>query len=119
MSNSRDVRPLPKDFLRLGVPLQHPIYDAQGHLLMQEGLVLETQSQLDQLYERGLYLDSHAEIAGKRASNKEPKAENDKTLATESLTQLAIKNLKVGETLQIKPLADVSGNSQYFVKYIG
>ena len=119
MSKPRDVRPLPKDFLRLGVPLQNSIYDAQGHLLMQEGLVLESQSQLDHLYERGLYLDSNAEIAGKPANNKEAKVENDRALATESLTQLAIKNLKVGETLQIKPLADVSGNSQYFVKYIG
>jgi len=119
MSKPKDIRPLPKDFLRLGEPLQNSIYDARGHLLLQEGLVLESQSQIDHLYARGLYLDNHAEPAGKLATNKEPKAESDRTLATENLTQLAIKNLKVGETLQIKPLAGASGNSQYFVKYIG
>ncbi len=125
MSKPHDVKPLPKDMLRVGIPLQHSIYDAQGNLLMQAGVVLESQTQLDKLIERGLYLDSRTAAAAATtkttggSATKDATVENEKTLVTESLTQLAIKNLRVGETLQIKPLADVSGNTQYFVKYMG
>ena len=41
------------------------------------------------------------------------------TDAKEIPTQLAYRDLKLGETLQLKPLSDETGAVQYFVKYIG
>lgn len=43
--------------VRLGVPLPGDIYDEHGHMLLSKGQILNSQSQLDELLERGLYVD--------------------------------------------------------------
>ncbi len=43
--------------LRLGVALPGDVYDAHGHLLLSKNQILDSQTQLDRLMERGLYVD--------------------------------------------------------------
>lgn len=124
MSN-QDVRRLPKELIKIGVPTSYPIYDAQGNLLMQAGVVVETENQLEKLYERGLYLDlktsDQLKLRRGDASNFVSDAVKKEAEEPEGemLVPLPFKNLKVGEVLQISPLTDPTGATKYMTKYIG
>jgi c-di-GMP-binding flagellar brake protein YcgR len=124
MAKPNEMSPIPRDSLRLGVPVAHAIYDGQGNLLVQAGVTLQNQSQLDKLQAIVLFQDKKygaaAVKAGQGMATKiDVTAESEKTTPKEASTQLTYRDLKLGETLQLKPLADESGGTQYFVKYLG
>lgn len=48
---------LTSSHVRLGMPLPGDIYDETGQMLLSKGYVIDTQSQLDTLLERGMYVD--------------------------------------------------------------
>ncbi|BCM25546.1 flagellar brake protein [Methyloradius palustris] len=124
MSKPIEMSPLPKDSIRLGVPVAHAIYDVQGNLLVQAGVTLKNQSQVDKLqaiilFQDKRYVQGSVKAGSAPTAKTDVTAESEKTAAKEVATQLAYRDLKLGETLQLKPLADESGSVQYFVKYIG
>jgi len=124
MSKPSDLSPIPRDSLRLGVPVAHAIYDGQGNLLVQAGVTLQNQSQIDKLQALVLFQDKKYVTSPVKAGSAKPAktdvtAESEKAAQKEVSTQLSYRDLKLGETLQLKPLADESGGVQYFVKYLG
>jgi len=124
MSKPIDMSPVPRDSLRLGIPVAHAIYDGQGNLLVQAGVTLQNQSQLDKLqaivlFQEKKYVAGSVKAGAANSSKADVTAESEKTSQKEVSTQLTYRDLKLGETLQLKPLANESGGVQYFVKYIG
>lgn len=125
MSKEQEVRRLPKNAIKVGVPFEHPLLDANGHLLMPAGTVIESEGQLEKLYERGLYLDLKTSQAlfGDRSDKSAfvsdaAKIEDSKPQGEERV-ELKLKKLKLGEILQISPLADETGATKYSVRLIG
>jgi len=123
MSKNESVRPLPKNLIKIGVPIAHPIYDSDGILLMQVGTIVTTESQLEKLYERGLYLNLRSLESIKRQSSESTATEKNspesEQLDNENLVDLSLKNIVIGELLQISPLSDDTNTIKYFVKYLG
>ncbi|HEY0268886.1 MAG TPA: flagellar brake protein [Methyloradius sp.] len=119
MAKPSDMSPIPKDSLRLGVPVPYPIYDAQGNLLVQAGITLKNQSQIDKLQALVLFQDKKYVAGATRSAKPGVTIESEKAPPKDTSTQLVYRDLKPGETLQLKPLADETGTVQYFVKYIG
>lgn len=125
MSKEQEVKRLPKHAIKVGVPFGHPIFDAGGHLLMPAGVVIESESQLEKLYERGLYLDLKTSQAlfGDRSDKSGFVSDAAKTVDSkpqgEERVELKLKKLKLGEMLQISPLADETGATKYSVRLIG
>jgi len=123
MSKNESVRPLPKNLIQVGVPIAHPIYDSDGILLMQAGTIVTTESQLEKLYERGLYLNLKSLESIKRQSSESTATEKNspesEQLDNENLVDLSLKNIVIGELLQISPLSDDTNTIKYFVKYLG
>ncbi len=119
------VKPLPKDSIRIGVPISYPVYDSSGNLLLQAGMVVETESQLERLISRGLFMDQKTsqmlseQGSGGKGSFESDKVKEDAPIERDVLVELPIKNLKLGETFQITPLNDDTGSTKYFIKYIG
>jgi c-di-GMP-binding flagellar brake protein YcgR len=125
--NQADARPLPKDLIKIGVPIAYPVYDVHGRLLLQAGMVVETEAQLEKLYANGMYLDTGM-VERRRAPRKSPTVKSFESdsikvdapdSAAEVLLELPFKSLKLGETLQISPLNDDAGGLRYFTKYMG
>ena len=124
MTKKEVVRPIPQGLIQIGVPIQHPIYDSQGNLLMQVGTVVTTESQLEKLYARGLYLNTKSiEIIRANKSKSAETLEEFKKDQNEPegqvLVELSLKSIRIGESVQISPLADDTNSIKYFVKYLG
>jgi len=125
MSSTEQVKRLPKDIIKIGIPIGYPVFDSGGQLLMQAGVVIESEGQLEKLYERGLYVDQktsemlHLKSNGKKSFVSDDIKKDDSQPEGEIVTELPYKSLKLGESLQISPLSDESGSTKYFVKFIG
>lgn len=50
------MQPLKRGDIKIGTPLPWPVYDGQGALLLKKGYVVQSEAQLDRLFERGLHL---------------------------------------------------------------
>lgn len=120
------VKRIPKDLIQPGVPTAYPIYDSNGMLLFQAGTVIRSEEQLEKLMSRGLYLDQATgervwaernSGAGNYVSNDVKKEKEDPD--AEIRVELPLKKLKPGESFQITPLADETGSTKYFVRFIG
>ena len=126
MTKKEVVRPIPQGLIQIGVPIQHPIYDSQGNLLMQVGTIVTTESQLEKLYARGLYLNTKSiEIirASKpkstETSEETQKDQSESEAESQALVEISLKSIRIGESVQISPLADDTNAIKYFVKYLG
>ncbi|HSH72231.1 MAG TPA: flagellar brake protein [Methylophilaceae bacterium] len=125
MSTTEQVKRLPKDIIKIGIPIGYPVFDSGGQLLMQAGVVIESEGQLEKLYERGLYVDQktsemlHLKPGGKKSFVSDAIKKEDSQPEGEIVTELPFKSLKLGETLQISPTSDETGSTKYFVKFIG
>lgn len=124
-SNS-GVQPLPKGLIKVGQPLKHPIYDQHGKLLLQVGTVVQSENQLEKLYERGLYLNiSQQEVPDEQPSPSTEiqkaidKKAPEQTEPSNNLVELPLNDIKIGESIQISPVADEIANAKYFIKYLG
>lgn len=58
--------PIKKAELAVGEPLPWPIYDISNNLLMNEGVVIQNQRQLEALYEKGVYRNPTWDIKPRR-----------------------------------------------------
>ena len=124
--NPKDLQPIPKDLIKVGFPITHPLYDVQGKLLLQAGMIVESESQLTKLYERARYQD----LRGRKAQSSDTVRGNggvgtaeqkieETLLQVEELVDLPFKKFKLGESLQISSLSESAGSAKYFIKFIG
>jgi c-di-GMP-binding flagellar brake protein YcgR len=124
MSKKEVVRPIPQGLIQIGVPIAYPVYDSQGQLLMQVGTIVTTESQLEKLYARGLFLDLKTIeiIKTSKTKNSDMSSEakkDDGVPEGEMLVELSLKTINIGESVQISPLTDESNSIKYLVKYLG
>lgn len=124
--NLKDLQPIPKDLVKVGFPITHPLYDVYGKLLLQVGMIIESESQLEKLYERARYQDIKGRnaqptdiIKGKGGVGSGERKVNQPLHQGEELVDLPFNKFRLGESLQITPLAENSGASKYFIKFIG
>lgn len=110
--------------IALGVPLPWPLCDRDGNVLMQEGAVLETEAQLDNLFAanplRKLTWNSSPAASGEQG-DQSLDAVTDAALAAdagESAFSFQDMHLRVGDRLQLQPPATVSAE-RFVVKLIG
>lgn len=68
---------LAADLLHVDAPLPWDVYDSAGHLLLCKGFVLEQDSQIESLLERGMFVDAAEYQAHKRAQAAAPAEELD------------------------------------------
>lgn len=108
-----DLNPLRKDDIEVGKPLPWPVYDSKKHLLLKEGYVIETQSQLDGLLANGLFRNPNWTRPAPAAEKFGEKEEPSKL----DIVNFSAVNLLVGDLLQMQ----LSGESdqRYGVKLIG
>lgn len=124
MTNTKPLQPLRKDMLQVGAPLKHPVFDANGVLLLRAGMVIESRGQLEKLFSQGLFLDSLAfhdlqSNSDKRSKkNSEEKNREAGPQTIDALAQQITVNLQIGDAIQLKPLSENSSDA-YFVKYLG
>jgi c-di-GMP-binding flagellar brake protein YcgR len=57
-SGARELAPLRRHDLKVGIPVPYPIYDIHGRLLLRQGEVVDSDRQLVALLEMGLYSDA-------------------------------------------------------------
>jgi c-di-GMP-binding flagellar brake protein YcgR len=50
-----ELQPVRKQDLVIGIPLAYPIYDANNHLLLRDGQVIQNEAQLEQICRQGLF----------------------------------------------------------------
>ncbi len=118
---------LTKEFIKIGSPLNYPIYDKSGNLLIPEGLIVNTDDELDTLYERGLYLDLESSkkiglIKKRDVSsyvNDEVKDEEDLLPNNISADNFSLKSIKIGEVFQLSQQGDAEGNRKLTAKFMG
>lgn len=126
MAQQKDVRPIPKGLVQIGTPIEYPIYDEHGKLLMQIGTIVATEKQLESLYLRGLYMDIKStdilyENMREGKTSKEPASPQKSQQApeAETLVNFSLNTIKFGESIHISPLSDESGQSKFTVRYLG
>ncbi|MDX1669304.1 MAG: hypothetical protein R3194_07800, partial [Limnobacter sp.] len=56
MSTS-DLMPLPRNDIQVGETIKFPVFDAEGHLLLAAGQVVQSEKQLNDLSEKGLFFN--------------------------------------------------------------
>jgi c-di-GMP-binding flagellar brake protein YcgR len=122
-----NFRRLPKEFIKIGSPMEYPIFDKKGNLLIPEGLLVKSEDELEKLYERGLYLDIESSqkigLINKRDAagyvNDDVKDENEHNPSSVIVTSFPFQTLKVGEIFQLSQQGDFADSTKYNVKYIG
>lgn len=115
------IHRIPKKLVKVGEPIKYPIYDKNGTLLLKEGSVVHSENQLQQLFERGLYLETEAMHALLRlkmdlTDGDTIPVEQEKTYVRVDLNPNVI---EIGESIFISPLSDTTGKERYAVKYLG
>jgi hypothetical protein len=122
MAEDDFLMPVRKSEIEVGKPLPFAIYDADRNLLLNRGVVVASEHQLEALLERGLFRESRPKRpANTQIALDEGKAGNDGGGAgkpqEESLSFDAIK-LMPDDTLQLQPLLE--GQTERFtVRVIG
>ncbi|HQT26402.1 MAG TPA: flagellar brake protein [Burkholderiales bacterium] len=106
-----DLTPIRKDDIEIGKPLAWPVYDSKKHLLLKEGYVVETQSQLDVLIAKGLFRNP----AWSKQSPEEKFGEKENDSPKLDLLSFADVSLQIGDTLQMQ----IENDQRYGVKLIG
>lgn len=120
MLEQQTFKRLPKEFLRVGNPINFPVYDKKGQLFS-KGLLIETESELEELYDRGLYLDLEtSKKIGLVKVEQKNVVNDDVTLEkNEKFTKLPFNAFKQGEVLQLSYTGEGENSQKYLVKFIG
>jgi c-di-GMP-binding flagellar brake protein YcgR len=110
--------PVRKADVALGRPLPYSLYDGDRNLLLRAGCIVQTQNQLDQLSEKGLYRNSSKSVARDRHDTVVPDAEAANDRQREASFALDELKLSIGDALQLQGAAE--GDSTRFpAKLIG
>ncbi|MEI7455910.1 MAG: flagellar brake protein [Nitrosomonadales bacterium] len=99
----------------LGIPLAWSVYDKLGHLLLREGVVVESQRQLEGLLENGLFRERRGVHVSRRGAATEP--DEVKSKSPDKTEDLLSVKLAIGDTIQLQDFS--SDKQRYFVKLIG
>ena len=119
---ARELAPLRRNDVRVGVPVPYPIFDAHGRLLLREGEIVDSERALSALHEQGLYSDSaQARAASVRGDDgpwqPAPKAEPEGPIVVEkSFAQL---KLLPGTVLHLDFLGESAGRPRVALRLIG
>src|SRR5487761_2018116 len=92
-----DLSPIRKDDIEVGKPLPWPVYDSKRNLLLKDGFVIETQSQLDILLVNGLFRNP----SWVKPTQAEKLGEKDEPAKLDIVSFSAV-NLQVGDVLQMQ-----------------
>jgi c-di-GMP-binding flagellar brake protein YcgR len=118
----RELAPLRRNDVRVGVPVPYPIFDAHGRLLLRQGEIVDSERALSALHEQGLYSDSaQARNASVRADDgpwqPAPKAEPEEPAVVErSFAQL---KLLPGTVLHLDFLGESAGRPRVALRLVG
>lgn len=111
--------PVRKQEIEIGKPMPWAVYDADHNLLLNYGVVITTEHQVEVLIEKGLFREQPkrpAVTATTHHREEKPAEPGGKTLETsESLDAL---KLMPGDTLQLQPMID-GQTERYSVRVIG
>lgn len=108
--------PIRKSDIDLGRPLKWSIYNQERALLLKRGCVVETQAQLDRLFEEGLYRDtSGSDFAATRKNTAH--TSNDDGVPNRLLSFDEIR-VSVGDVFNVQIQADQPDN-RHFVRLLG
>lgn len=120
MLSQETFKRLPKQLLRVGSPITYPVYDKNGQLFS-KGLLIESEDELEALYDRGLYLDMEtSKRIGLIKENKKDVVNEDVLIdKNEEFIKLPFKALKLGEALQVGLTGEGDAGQKYLVKLIG
>ena len=117
---SNKLQPVKPDDIPLGIPLAWHVYDKQGNLLLREGVMVETQRQIDTLCASGLFREKSVINRTRPAVRTEPAGKSKPVEKSKPVTQiedLLDVKIGIGDTVQLQ---DTSSDKQrYFVKMIG
>jgi hypothetical protein len=115
MPDDQFLVPVRKADIELGKPLPFAAYDADRNLLLNRGVIVSSEHQVDVLLQRGLYRErARTAVRGDAAEEKSPDSAKPQG---ETLNFDAVK-LMPGDTLQLQPLLE--GQTERFsVQVIG
>jgi hypothetical protein len=116
MSEDQFLVPVRKTDIELGKPLPFAAYDSERNLLLNRGVVVNSEHQVDVLLQKGLYRE-RPRAAVSRADAAEDKPVDGGKPQGETLSFDAVK-LMPGDTLQLQPLLE-GQNERFSVQVIG
>ncbi len=113
-----DLSPIRKEDLEVGKPLPWPVYDSKKNLLLKEGYVIETQSQLNALLTNGLYRNpSWVKPAAPAEKSGEKFGEKEEPPSKFDIVNFTAVSLQVGDMLQMQLSGE--NDQRYGVRLIG
>jgi len=117
MPEDQFLLPVRKSDIEMGKPLPFAVYDVDRNLLLNRGVVVTTENQVDALIQKGLFRERvRPESPSKSPTNESKPAEVNKAQG-EILSFDEVK-LMPGDTLQLQPLLD-GQTERYSVHVIG
>ena len=112
--------PLRNSDIEIGKPLPWPVYGEDRQLIFKRGSVIESQSQLDEFAEKGLYRSTQVDFDGstpkRMAEDADGQNKNDQ--ASDRSVSLDDIKLNIGDSFQLQTQVDQS-ESRYYVKLVG
>ena len=110
--------PIRKQDLTVGGPLPWAVYDRQKNLLLRSGYVLESEAQVVQLIELGLFRREGTEQAGAAVRDASASAAQTPRESPQKEVPFDEIKLQVGDPLQLQPLGD-DNDTRYYARLIG
>lgn len=119
LAEQMDITPIKKSDIEIGKPLRWPVYGRDKKLLLREGFVIESQSQLDRLVEQGMYRNPSWQRPpqpvhhdNEHEEKTPPQSQQEHHISFSEI------GLNMGDPLQIQPLSSHE-NERYYVKLVG
>ncbi|MBK6743449.1 MAG: flagellar brake protein [Hydrogenophilales bacterium] len=111
--------PVKKQEIELGKPIPWSVYDADHKLLLNHGVVVTSEHQVEVLVEKGLFREpprrTHADASARPGAGKNTESPSGIMESSESLDAL---KLTPGDSLQLQPMVD-GQTERYTVRVIG
>lgn len=117
--NTQFLVPVKKQEIEIGKPMPWAVYDADHNLLLNYGVTITTEHQVEVLIEKGLFREQPRRVAA--ASTTRPASEKAAPAGTKTMeTSESLDALKLmpGDTLQLQPMID-GQTERYTVRVIG
>src|SRR5512142_1702944 len=109
----KDLQPIRKNEIEIGKPLLWPVYDKNKNLLLRDGVVVQTQRQLDLLIANGLYRDPRWHRERVRVTKREEPKPAAAKRAEENLVPFSSIKFGIGDAFQMQPMNTYSKERYY------
>ena len=114
-----ELSPLRKDDIVVGKPLPWPVFDSNKKLLLREGFVIETLSQVEKLISQWLVPQPTVDASSTLTQSRKRRSGYEAAKNTaEKQVPLSSLKLNIGESLQMQSLTEQKPE-RYYVKLIG